>query len=168
MGRTRLKAKGRKENGTYWILPSSVSDSNNFRRLSAHTIKLLVDLGSQYSGYNNGDLCAAWKLMEVRNWKSRDTLANSIREALHYRMIVITQLGDRRKPTLYAFTWFDIHKATDQIEVNEGERAPNFWRESVSDYQRPIRGKKQIASTVGDTISTATVSNNYKSLKKVG
>jgi len=31
------------------------------------------DLGRQYNGKNNGDLCATWSMMAKRGWSSRST-----------------------------------------------------------------------------------------------
>ena len=34
-------------------------ECQDFISLKGNSIKLLIDLGSQYNGYNNGDLCAS-------------------------------------------------------------------------------------------------------------
>jgi hypothetical protein len=79
--RDRFKdAKARRESGAFVALPSAVLRSPQFAQLSAHAVKLLCDLLSQIRGNNNGDLCAAWRLMKKRNWKSKDTLFQALGE----------------------------------------------------------------------------------------
>ena len=60
------KDKARRKNGSYFALYHRIMDSPNYRRLSAKAVKLLNDLGRQYNGKNNGDLCAAFSRMEEK------------------------------------------------------------------------------------------------------
>lgn len=78
MARTRRKIVGRSDGGGFFALPNAVLESPNYRMLSAQAVKLLCDLGSQFKGANNGDLCATWSLMHARGWKSRDTLGHAL------------------------------------------------------------------------------------------
>src|ERR1700740_1225008 len=105
MGRGKnALARRRREPGPFAAIPRSFLESSVCRNLSAHAIKLLVDLFAQFHGFNNGDLCLAWKLMEERGWKSRDTLNKARKELLEAEIIVVTRRGDRRRPHLYAMT----------------------------------------------------------------
>ena len=64
-------------------LPRELIDHPAFLRLSAHAKALLIDLGAQYRGDNNGDLGCAWKLMKPRGWRSEATLHKAKQELLH-------------------------------------------------------------------------------------
>ena len=103
MGKNRFKdAQARREGGGFVPLPFVVIRSQSFTRLSAHAVKLLNDLLAQYKGDNNGDLCAAWTLMQPRGWKSKDTLNKALEELLAGDWLEVTRQGGRHKATLYA------------------------------------------------------------------
>ena len=70
VARDRIKAKGRRDLGSFFALPHAVLEHENYTRSSPKAVKLLIDLGAQYKGNNNGDLCAAWSLMTARGWNS--------------------------------------------------------------------------------------------------
>lgn len=55
-------------------IPMSVLNSRAYCTAGAHARMLLFDLFAQYRGDNNGDFCAAWKVMKPRGWRSEDTL----------------------------------------------------------------------------------------------
>ena len=85
--RNRRKHTGRAESGGFFALPHAVMASPAFRNLSAHGVKLLCDLGGQYRGANNGDLGAAWRVMNPLGWRSRDTLSRALRELIDAGLI---------------------------------------------------------------------------------
>ena len=89
----------------------------NYRMLSVHAVKLLCDLGSQFKGGNNGDLCATWSLMQVRGWKLRDTLGEALAELLHYGKIEQTRQGVLHRCSLYALTWHVIDECKGKLDV---------------------------------------------------
>ena len=62
----RNRHKGNRIGGPFLALPRDVIDHPAFLRLSAYAKALLIDLGAQYKGDNNGDLCCAWKVMKPR------------------------------------------------------------------------------------------------------
>jgi hypothetical protein len=87
-------------------LPIAVLCSPKYRTLSSSAIKLLLDIGVQYNGKNNGDLCAAWKVMQPKGWKSEATLNKAKKELLAAGFIAVTRVG--RLPnlcSLYGITW---------------------------------------------------------------
>ena len=101
----------RRESGGFAALPHRLLESQVFIGLSAHAVKLLNDLLAQFKGYNNGDLCLAWSIMEKRGWKSRDTLNKARKELLAVELIMITRCGDRKRPHLYALTFLQSMNA---------------------------------------------------------
>ena len=84
MAKSYAKAKGRSGGGRFVGLPYKCLGHINFTRLTPKATKLFIDLSVQYSGYNNGDLTAAFTIMKKRGWKSKETLRLAIDELLHY------------------------------------------------------------------------------------
>src|SRR5687767_5088347 len=97
-GRTRT-GKG------FSMLVHEYFTSAQYARLSASALKALVDLYTQFRGNNNGDLCAAWKIMVARGWTSKGALSKALQELLDGGWIVITRMGGNRVARLYAVTW---------------------------------------------------------------
>lgn len=136
------KSKGRSSSdGGYFGVPKNVLKHPNFINLSAHANKLLLDLGEQYLGKNNGDLCATWSFMRERGWRSQETLDSKLKELRYYGFLVITQYGGLNRPNLYAFTWRNIDKASSDSDANVGE-TPNLWKLTKRKY-KPATTKKR-------------------------
>jgi hypothetical protein len=135
----RNRTTGRSESGSFLGLPHAVLESPNFTLLSAHAVKLLVDLGAAYRGNNNGDLCCTWKLMQRRGWKSRDTLDRARRELLHFGLIELTRQGGMHCPSLYALTWKPIDECKGKLDVAPTRVASGLWREA----KPPMHSRKR-------------------------
>ncbi len=118
----------RREHGGFAPLPHCLLDSQVFINLSHHAVKLLNDLLTQFRGFNNGDLCLAWSIMKKRGWKSRDTLNKARKELLDVEIIVISRYGDRKRPHLYALTFFAIDECNGKLDIKETQRPPSTWR----------------------------------------
>lgn len=91
-------------------MPHAVSNCLAYRALSCKAVKLLIDIGSQFNGANNGDLSTAWKLMQPRGWRSEETLQAAKRELLAAGFIAETRKG--RRPnlcSLYGITWLKLN-----------------------------------------------------------
>lgn len=111
-------AGDKRDGGAFMTIPMSVIDSTAYLRASAHARMLLWDMFSQYRGGNNGDLCAAWKIMRNRGWKSEDTLARAKRQLLDLQLIVETRKGARpNKASLYAVTWCALDECGGKLEL---------------------------------------------------
>ncbi|RRS03214.1 hypothetical protein EIP75_16105 [Aquabacterium soli] len=109
MSRSRNRFKGSRVQGGFLAMPHSVLNAAAFVRLSGSAVKLLMDLGAQYRGDNNGDLSIAWKLMEPRGWASQTTLHKAKDELLKSGFLFEARKGQRpNKCSLYALTWFDL------------------------------------------------------------
>lgn len=103
MGRVK-SAKGFA--GGFLGLPAAMLNCPKYRQLSASSVKLLVDIGSQYNGKNNGDLSAAWKVMQPKGWRSEATLNRAKKELLATGFIAETRKGGRHNLcSLYGITW---------------------------------------------------------------
>ena len=128
MSQSRRKITGRVESGGYFKLPHAVMESANYRALSPHARMLLNDLGLQFRGANNGDLSAAWKIMQPRGWRSRDTLGRALAELLHYGLIEKTRQGGLNHCSLYALTWLAIDECRNKLDVSATRVASGLWK----------------------------------------
>jgi len=128
MSLSRRKTTGRADGGGYFKLPHAVMESKNYRALSPHARMLLNDLGLQFRGANNGDLSAAWKLMQPRGWRSRDTLGKALAELLHFGMIEKTRQGGLNHCSLFALTWLAIDECRNKLDVPATRIASGLWK----------------------------------------
>jgi hypothetical protein len=118
----------RREPGGFAALPHCLLASQVYTGLSAHAVKLLNDLLAQFKGFNNGDLCLTWTLMEKRGWKSRDTLHKARQELLDCELILVSRYGDRKRATLYALTFFAIDECNGKLDIKATEKPISTWR----------------------------------------
>lgn len=125
-GRDRLK--GRRDSGWFLRMPVAVLESENYKALSFKARALILDLGAQYRGNNNGDLAAAWSIMSKRGWKSKDTLQRARNELLSSGMIEQTRWGGLHCCSLYAFTWLQIDECGGKLDVAATKTASALWR----------------------------------------
>ena len=88
----------------------------------------MIDLFAQFKGSNNGDLAAAWKLMEKRGWRSKETLHRAKRELLEKGFIVTTRQGGRHVCSLFAVTWLAIDECSGKLDVAPTRVAPGYWK----------------------------------------
>ena len=106
-----------------WALPKSLMEDSDFRALSPSATKVLMVLGCQYNGRNNGDLAATVTMLAPWGGMAKGTLAKALRELLGNRIIYKTRHHrrgvDGAKPTLYALSWVDINpcpgKGLDEV-----------------------------------------------------
>ncbi|WP_158219809.1 hypothetical protein [Ideonella sp. A 288] len=125
-------------------IPRSAYNSPLFIALSPWAVKLLVDLGAQYTGHNNGDLAAAWKLMHPRGWNSETTLNKAKKELLAAGFIVEMRKG--RRPnlcSLYALTWRPLNPSPKH------DFGPNGFEAYA--YQKKLQTTPTITRIVGAT-----------------
>ncbi len=130
MALNRLKAKGRRDSGSFAALPHHILESPEYANLSAQAVKFLVDLFAQYRGQNNGDLCAAWSVMQKRGWRSRDTLNRARKEVMDAGFVIKTRQGGRNLATLYAVSWKPIDDCGGKLDVAITRVASNEWRKN--------------------------------------
>ena len=100
----------------------------DFIALKGNSIKLLIDLGKQFNGYNNGDLCASLKIMRKRGWNSNQQLSKALAELLERNLIMRTRQGGLNAgPNLYAITWQPIDECGGKLDVPSTTTPPrNF------------------------------------------
>lgn len=115
--------------GGFLLLPMAVLHSPKFRDLSGNGVKLLMDIGSQYNGKNNGDLCAAWKVMHKKGWKSETTLTRAKKELLDAGFIAETRKGHLPNFCgLYGITWQPLNP-NPKLDVTPNGFPVGAWAE---------------------------------------
>ncbi|MGX5659383.1 hypothetical protein ACWKWV_06630 [Castellaniella ginsengisoli] len=104
------KSKNR-DGGRFLALPHVVMESEAFKSLTGHQIKLLLDIAMQLLSSNNGRLSASWRyLSEERGWTSKDTIRRSLTVLEERGLIFCTRKG--RRPNVaawYAVTWVPLN-----------------------------------------------------------
>lgn len=139
----KSKFKGKKIDGLFAPLRYDIFTSEEFAALSAPAVKLLIDLYTQFTGYNNGDLSAAWKIMKKRGWNSRDTLCRALQGLLAAGFIEKTRQGGKNLCSLYAVTWLPIDECPiksngmkfggkSKLDVSPTRTPSHLWRKNKS------------------------------------
>jgi hypothetical protein len=112
-------ARQKRDGSRFFQIPACVLEGAAYLGLSSHARMLLFDLLPQYRGNNNGDLCAAWKLMQPRGWKSEETLHKAKLELLDAGLMVETRKGARpNKASLYALTWYALDDCGGKLDMS--------------------------------------------------
>jgi len=127
-----------------FVIPLTLLRHPNMVSLSPYGHKLILDLGKQYTGYNNGYLCAAWSLMSEQGWNSPTTLHKAMLECEYYGILARTQSGGLNKPNLHAFTWRRIDEKADRpLAIGPTSAPSNAWKEVRSKYvhEKPKRSQ---------------------------
>lgn len=135
MAGRKSKANDKGEGGSYVKHYQCVLRSEGFSQLSAPATKLFNDLMSQYYGSNNGDLCASFKLMKKRNWKSKSSLSRAIQELLNAGFIELSREGGRNLCHLYALTTFAVDECNGKLDI----KPKSLWRKN-----EPVQDIKQL------------------------
>lgn len=119
MAQKRYKgANAKRDGGAFVAIPLSVLNSQAYIDANPYARTLLFDLITQYRGNNNGDLCAAWRLMRPRGWRSPVTLNKAKQVLLELGLIVETRKGARpNKASLYALTWLALDDCNGKLDI---------------------------------------------------
>lgn len=131
----RPNATGRAEVVRFLSLPQPVYNSPNFIMLSPSALKLLIDIGIQYNGANNGDLQASLNPMRSRGWVSSSTLNRARQELLHYGFIELTRQGGLGCCSLYAITWKSIDGCNGKIQVPSTKVASRLFERTQPKFR---------------------------------
>lgn len=158
MGRSRERTKGRKGSGRFGALPHSVWEHPDYYNLTGSAAKLLMDLICQYNGRNNGDLQAAYSVLNSRGWNSRETISRAVGELLRARLIVKTREGKFTNPggrcALYALSWLPINDCDNKLEVPPTTTPPRKFSLEAIKTPSPESGlgsvQKQVRKRIRD------------------
>ena len=72
-------------------IPKALMDHPDFKQLSPSAMKVLMILGYQYNGHNNGDLSATYLMMKPWGGMAKATLANALKELQQRNLIIKTR-----------------------------------------------------------------------------
>ena len=129
MADKRAKHTGRKGNGKFLGIPHHVLESPAYNALDGWSVKLLVDIGKQYTGYNNGDLSAPFSTLKKQGWRSPSTLNKSLKRLQEVGLIQLTRQGGKNHCSLYAITWHPINDCKGKTDIVETKQASNNWKQ---------------------------------------
>jgi hypothetical protein len=148
-GKRRSRGDWKHVDGGYaFVIPYTLLRHPKWQVISPHCCKLMLDVGRQYSGFNNGYLCAAWELMRAQGWRSRETLGLAIAEAVHHLLIEKTRQGDRGRPNLYALTWWPIHsKPENPLDAQPTLKPSDAWKADTGRFELPDALKERRSRT---------------------
>jgi hypothetical protein len=140
MARKRWKSVGRQESGTFLRVPTDVLLSKTFRSLSTKAKALILDIGTQYNGHNNGHLSPSWALMREQGWVSKQTLQAALEELIEKGLLEQTRQGGRHRCSLHGFTWMPIDKgpAGASLDVPPTKVASGLWRRRSEEIAEKI------------------------------
>lgn len=137
----RARQQGRKESGSFSLLPHAVQDSEDFVALSGGALKVLLGLLRQYKGSNNGDLSATHSQAKAWGIGSKTTLSKALEELQERALIICTRQGRFIKPggccALYAITWKAIDDCGGKLEVNATATPPRKF--SLERAKNPVQ-----------------------------
>lgn len=128
MARSRLKAKGRADFGSYVAMPHAILESQEWAALTAFEVKLLLDVYGQYNGKNNGTLSAAWALMRPRGWRSESTLSRALTGLLVKCFLIKTRQGGKHRCSFFAVTWREVQECDGKHDMRPTNTAPGTWK----------------------------------------
>lgn len=136
----RSRVKGRKESGSFTALPHAIFRSTAERpapvaALSKMALALLVDLSQQFTGSNNGDLCAAPKILAPYGWRSRGTVDDALVELVALGFLVMTRQGGRNRASLFAVTWRGIDPGPH--EARPDPVPCHLWKSELAHLRDP-------------------------------
>ena len=125
--RSRRKLKGRGNGAPFLAIEHRMADSEEFGLLSAHAVKLLLELARQYRPGRNGDLSIPWSKLKDRGWHSQGTAHGAKQELIDQGWIIETRKGGKNRCSLFAVTWFPIDASDKHLEPATAT-APHSWR----------------------------------------
>lgn len=143
----RDRSKNKWGGGDFNALSRQFTRSDVLRNLGPYESKLLFDLLAQYNGFNNGDLCITWSVMQGRRWHSRTTLQNAKQRLLDRGLIICTRPGTRRRCALYALTLYDIDECNGKHDAKPTSAPPRLWLKhepvrALSELQAEAKAKQ--------------------------
>lgn len=116
-----------------WALPKALMEHPDFRELSPSATKVLMVLGCQYNGKNNGDLAATKTIMKAWGGMADHTLCKALKQLRERNLIIRTRTSyrqrDGQKCALYALTWVPVDPCPGKaLEVQDSHKARRSLR----------------------------------------
>lgn len=130
MPRKRSKTPGGKG---YWALPKAVMEHDDFRTLDPYALKVLVALGTQYNGKNNGDLSVTLKTLKDHGGMASATLTKALKTLKERDLIRVTRPHVKHRSgaacALYALSWLEVNECRGKgLDEDLASRPPRRFR----------------------------------------
>lgn len=127
------RQKGRRSDHSYLGIPHYILRSPEFGAIGPWPLKLLIELSANYNGKNNGDLSAAFSILERRGWNSPGTLNAAIKSLLSNGWLIRTRTGGRNRCALYAVSWWPVDDCEGKwLEVKAETKPSHHWQKTES------------------------------------
>ena len=126
-------------------------ESPNYCKLSHTGVRMLIELGKQLNGRNNGDLCATSRTLRARGWPSNETITRALLELEYFGFIVRTRQGGLNKCSLFAVTWRGIDECGGKLDISASAVPLRAWTVERPALRKPRKNK---ASTGAVTPTT--------------
>ena len=159
MGRQKSKMPIGRGKRQFIQLYTDMLKHQNFRGLSCRAVKLLLDVCSFYSGFNNGNLAVTLKVMKPCGWTSNDQLRKALSELLYYGFLIKARQGGRNHCSLFALGWQPIDHCGGKHELAETNKGADRWKLTKEPFdvkkslgRSAVFGKASLR-TVGETPS---------------
>jgi hypothetical protein len=116
-------------------------ETEDYKNLSGNSVKLLLALAYQYRGHNNGDLTAAFSIMQKNfGFTARGVIKRAVKQLLDANLIVQTRTSRFLNPggqcALYALTWQPIDECPGKhLEV--GPTVTPLRKFSIEQNKKP-------------------------------
>lgn len=108
----------------HFTIPDAVLNHPDFYSLSGNAMKVLILVGAQYNGRNNGDLQCTRSVMASVGLTSDDMRNKGLKELEKQEWLVKTKQGGRGiGPNLYALTWQPIHECGGKHDLKPTTKA---------------------------------------------
>ncbi len=130
------------------ILTYEMLKHKNFRCLSSSSVKVLLELGSKHTGFNNGQIACSCEQLATALHSFKSTAARSLKELQTRGFIVCTRRGyfTNRQASLWEITFL----------FAEGYIQTNLWKDDPKPGVRPHRRKIQ-KDTFNELMESAEV-----------
>jgi hypothetical protein len=90
-------------------VPHVVLASSGYRGLGHTARSLLMEIGLQYNGSNNGRLVACGRYLKPLGWTSNDTISRALKELLAAGLLIETRKGARpNRAAWFALGWLQL------------------------------------------------------------
>jgi hypothetical protein len=137
MGYNYPRAKGRASSGQFLALPHSLLTHFRFFQLSSTAVHMLITLGAQYNGRNNGDLCASISVLKKQGWNSNSKIRNAMDELLNEGFVIKTRQGGVLGAChLWALTFRRIDDCKKILDVQPTNSPLNYWKDPAFKQKR--------------------------------
>ena len=128
MATKRTKITGRSETRRFTGIPRECMKHENYCRLSPNAKVLLIEFCYLYNGGNNGDLSATFSTLQKRGWRSKGTLARSIKELRETGWIILARQGGKNHCSLYALTFQAIDECKGKHVLQPTNVSSGDWK----------------------------------------